>query len=321
MAAEVESMAYVGQVPWHKSGFHVTNEMTLEEFQDVSGTNWTVEKVPSFILINGVYVPNGSGSLIRNSDNKILTNLPVLDTWNPVQNKEGFEFFRDAIQKLGWKVETAGSLKGGQRVWVLVKLPESFAILKGKDQTDLYFLFTISHKYGEAIDIRLTMIRVVCMNTLMAALRGKSEVCLTLNHRRPFDAEEAKKALGLAQQSMTEYKEAVEFLASKRFKFDDALKFYTTVFPLAAKTVADKPANDNVQLSRAAQKAWSVLNTQPGAELGEGTYWQLFNSVTYATDHLLGRSEDTRLHSAWYGPNKAKKVVALNTALELAKAA
>lgn len=39
------------------------------------------------------------------------------------------------------------------------------------------------------------------------------------------------------------------------------------------------------------------------------------------TDHLIGRNEDNRLTSAWYGINKGLKVKALETALIYAKAA
>ena len=64
-----------------------------------------------------------------------------------------------------------------------------------------------------------------------------------------------------------------------------------------------------------------VLDTQPGAELGEGTWWQAFNPVTYMIDHLLGNSQDTRLKSAWFGGNRKKKTDALETAIEFAEAA
>ena len=39
------------------------------------------------------------------------------------------------------------------------------------------------------------------------------------------------------------------------------------------------------------------------------------------TDHVMGRENDTRLNSAWYGVNKTKKVNALESALAFADAA
>jgi len=89
------------------------------------------------------------------------------------------------------------------------------------------------------------------------------------------------------------------------------------VFPLTTKkeVAADKPA------SRAARLAISVLDTQPGAEFAQGSFWQLYNASTFLIDHKLGRSEDGRMSSAWFGSNKERKIKALNTAMEMAEAA
>ena len=67
--------------------------------------------------------------------------------------------------------------------------------------------------------------------------------------------------------------------------------------------------------------ARDVIHKQPGTELGEGSWWQAFNTVTYLTDHELGRSADTRLSSAWMGVNLTRKNKALKLAHDFAKAA
>ena len=74
------------------------------------------------------------------------------------------------------------------------------------------------------------------------------------------------------------------------------------------------------EVSKNAQIAIDILHTQPGAQYAEGTWWQPFNAVTYLTDHLAGRSADTRLTSAWYGYNKGLKTKALELAIEMAEA-
>ena len=73
--------------------------------------------------------------------------------------------------------------------------------------------------------------------------------------------------------------------------------------------------------SKNADIALGILHTQPGAEYAEGTWWQPFNAVTFMTDHIVGRSTDTRLTSAWYGYNKSLKTKALELAVEFAEAA
>jgi hypothetical protein len=67
--------------------------------------------------------------------------------------------------------------------------------------------------------------------------------------------------------------------------------------------------------------ALDIMDQQPGAEYAEGSWWQAFNSVTFMTDHVIGRNADNRLQSAWYGANKNLKIKALETAVEMADAA
>jgi hypothetical protein len=61
-----------------------------------------------------------------------------------------------------------------------------------------------------------------------------------------------------------------------------------------------------------------LLETQPGADLAPGTWWNAFNAVTFAVDHKLGRAADSRLHSAWFGDNARHKSEAMEIALEMA---
>ncbi len=75
------------------------------------------------------------------------------------------------------------------------------------------------------------------------------------------------------------------------------------------------------ELTRTAQNTLAKVNDQPGAEFAKGTWWQPFNAVTYMVDHELGRSNDTRLQSAWFGQKQKLKTDALELALEMAEAA
>ena len=74
-------------------------------------------------------------------------------------------------------------------------------------------------------------------------------------------------------------------------------------------------------LSRNAKMAYDVLETQPGAEYAEGSWWQAFNSITYITDHVQGRNQENRLANSWFGYNQTRKRDALQTAIKYAEAA
>jgi len=320
MAHEVEmidgvaQMAYAGDVPWHGLGVEVSNDLTPAQMMRKAGLDWTVEKVNSFIEVDGERIPTGQQSLVRSSDNKILTN--VGGDWNPVQNSEAFEFFSEYVLAGDMEMNTAGSLKGGSNVFALAKVKDSFTIL-GEDQVDSYLLFSNPHQYGKAIDVRFTPIRVVCKNTLTFSLNSASKNFVKLNHRSVFDADQVKETLGIAHDKFSQYKEMAEFLSTRRFTAESLVQFYNDVFPYTHKESEVKTVKD---LSKTARDAYEVLETQPGANFGEGTWWQALNSVTYLTDHKLGRNADTRMQSAWFGVNQSRKIKAANKAVEYATA-
>ena len=109
-----------------------------------------------------------------------------------------------------------------------------------------------------------------------------------------------------------------QFLGSKMAKNESVVEYFERIFPLNKITEEEKTEGKR---SKNADLALGVLHTQPGAEYAEGSWWQAFNAVTFMTDHLVGRSPDTRLQSAWYGYNKGLKTKALELAVEMAEAA
>jgi phage/plasmid-like protein (TIGR03299 family) len=322
MAHEVEivdgvaQMAYAGKTPWHGLGTAVSNDLTPAQMQQKAGLDWNVEEVESYINFNGEQVPTGQKSLVRSTDGKILTN--VGKGWNPVQNSEAFEFFSEYVLAGDMEMHTAGSLKGGKNVFALAKVKESFTIL-GEDQVDSYLLFSNPHEYGKAIDVRFTPIRVVCNNTLTFSLEAKSKNAVKLNHRSVFNPDMVKEQMGIAHEKFAQYKEMAEFLSTKRFSVESLINYYNDVFPHTYSK--GKTVNVAEDLTKNAKAAMDVLYTQPGAQLGEGSWWQALNSVTYMTDHQMGRNAETRMQSAWFGQNQARKLVAVNKAVEYANAA
>ena len=316
MVNGVAQMAYAGDVPWHGLGTKVAADLSPAQIQQQAGLDWTVEK-ETMTTASGVEI-EGKKALVRSSDNKVLD--VVGDNWNPVQNSEAFEFFSEYCLAGDMEMHTAGSLKGGQMVWALAKVKESFDILGG-DQVDSYLLFSNPHKYGKAIDVRFTPVRVVCNNTLSMSLGQNVANSVSLNHRTAFNPESVKETMGIAHEKFAMYKETCEFLASKQFSMDSLIQYYNDVFPRTYKGKNPPVVKEYKDLTNNAQKAFSFLETQPGAEFGAGSWWSALNSVTYLTDHQMGREADSRLTSAWFGANQSRKVKAVEKAVEFALAA
>ena len=313
MAHAVETMAYAGEVPWHTLGTKVEGDLAPVEFMKEAGLDWNVVSVPAYADFNGKKIHSGHEMLIRESDGTPLT--MITGAWNPVQNADAFEFFGDFCEAGAMTMETAGSLRGGQWVWVLAKSTESFSLFGG-DDVDSYLLFSNPHIYGRGIDIQFTPVRVVCNNTLNLSLNTASKNQVRFNHRRVFDAELAKDMLGLATDKMDKFRNMAVFLGSKSYKDEIVKEYFDEIFPgYSKKDVKDKDPSKN------AVRAFEVIETQPGAEYAPNSWWQAFNASTYMIDHEIGRTEESRLTSNWYGANKQLKVKALEKAYEYAEAA
>jgi phage/plasmid-like protein (TIGR03299 family) len=308
MVNGVASMAYTGAKPWHGLGVEVPDNLSPQEILQVANLDWRVEKVPAYAVINNIQTPIGHSALIRDIDNKILD--VVTDDWNPVQNHTAFEFFNEFVEAGDMKMETAGSLKDGKIVWGLAKVQEFFELFKG-DRIDSYLLFSNFHRYGHSTDVRFTPIRVVCNNTLTLSLNSSVEKMVKISHRKEFDPGNVKQMLGVAKNKLNSYKEMASFLGSKPAKGEDIVEYFKRIFPVSS--------SSEMEMSKKAGLAVDLLETQPGAEFARGTWWQVFNSVTYLTDHIIGRRADTRLASSWYGSNKVKKTKALELAIEMAE--
>lgn len=319
MAHELEitesgaSMAYAGEVPWHGLGVKVPPDLTPDQIMEAAGLDWEVTKVPLFMEQDGKKIDAGMTALVRSTDGKILTH--VTDKWEPIQNRDAFEFFSEYVMAGDMEMHTAGSLKGGRIVWGLAKVKDSFELKtpQGTDLVESYLLFTNPHRFGQSIDVRFTPIRVVCNNTLTMAIQEKNSQMVKVSHRRKFDAAKVKETLGIANRYMHQYKEIAEFLSSKRYTKDSLVEYFTKVFPKYNGEEGDRTRNSD--------RALEVVVQQPGNELAAGSWWQAFNAVTYMTDHELGRTPSSRLESAWYGINQKKKVDALKLARNFAEAA
>lgn len=300
------AIAYAGEVPWHGLGTRVPKDLTPQQMLRAAQLDWEVEKVPGYFKKDGSEVLMPRSVLLRSSDGAILDTVP--NEWNPLQNEEAFQFFQDFVMAGDMEMHTAGSLKGGRIVWALAKINESFQVTTSRDVVESHLLFTNPHQFGKAIDVRFTPIRVVCHNTLSMALSQSQQVVKT-SHRVVFDPERVKLTLGVAHHLLDQYKLAAQFIATRRWTSDTLSQYFDFVFPSSSE-----------EKSKKYELAHEVMDRQPGAEMSAGTWWQAFNAVTYITDHLHGRKQDTRLESAWFGTNRALKSLALNKAVEMADA-
>jgi phage/plasmid-like protein (TIGR03299 family) len=342
MAHLVETMAYAGEVPWHGLGNAVSSDMTPEEMVVAAGLDWTVSKRPAYTTDNAqvanLFDPTTSSKflhvpdqhfVVRDSDNSILS--PAGKGYVPFQNREVMRFFKKFTEAGKMSMETAGSLKEGRDIWGLAKCSGDFK-LPGNDEVKGYLLLNNSHQVGKALTVMLTAIRVVCANTLGAAL-GADGSRFRVLHLQMFDEEimqAAEEALGLSDKQMEQFQEQAEFLSQKKAADIQVENFVAELFQPKLLLERGKATNISTlpplrdELKRTASKVLEAIETSPGANLASarGTWWGALNGVTYVQDHhTRSHSQANALHSAWFGNGANTKRRALTKALEYAQAA
>ena len=228
MSAEVESMFYTREKPWHGLGTSVQEAPTSKAALELAGLDWRVIQ-KQVVTSDGILIP-GFKANVRDIDNRVLG--VVTDRYKVVQNEDAFAF-TDTLLGEGITYETAGSLQNGRRTWVLAKLPHRY-IISG-DEVTPYLVFMNSHDGSGAMKAAMTPIRVVCSNTLNLALSTAKRSWST-NHVGDIQGkmEDARDTLLYADQYMAELGKAIDRLNRQKLSDRQVLEYLDALFPLAA---------------------------------------------------------------------------------------
>lgn len=341
---KVETMAYVGEKPWHGLGAELPEGATPRQMMKAAKLDWKVIKAPLYAAVGDKQVAvDDYFALVRNSDN---TTLSVCGPdYIPIQNEEIFKFFAKYCEAGKMKMETAGSLRQGRHIWALANLGEGFT-LAGGDMVKGYLLFSQPHEYGKAWTIKFTPVRVVCQNTITLALRtGTADGTFRRTHLGEFDAkmiEDVETTLGLAHEMLGEFEEKAKLLTEAKVTDPYAVNRYIAELfqpellageSLLAAAVEETGSLLNQvvnetqlriepqQFKRNASLVREMIERSPGAtmESADGTWWGVMNAATYVIDHKLGRDRDNAMYRAWFGDNAGIKRKAFENAIVYAE--
>ena len=225
MSANVETMFYVREKPWHGLGVRVEKALNSAQALELSGQNFDVLRLP--IYDKDGEVIEGYWANVRSSDMKILG--IVGNRYTIVQNKDAYAF-TDSLIGEGVEYDTCGVLHEGKRIWLLAKMPERYIV---GDKFEPYLCFTNTHDGTGAVRACMTPIRVVCQNTLSLALSGAKRTWST-PHRGDVMArlDEARETLRLADEYMNVLAMEADRLATEKLSKDDAVKVLDKMLPL-----------------------------------------------------------------------------------------
>lgn len=237
MAANVETMFSVRERPWHGLGTVVESAPSSKEALELAGLDWQVHQKDISVLW-GRTIP-GYKANVRDTDGVVLG--VVTDKYRVVQNEDAFAF-TDELLGEGVKYETAGSLNGGKKVWILARLPREYVI--SGERISPYLVFSNTHDGSGAIRVAITPIRVVCNNTLNLAL-ARAERSFSMIHTGNINEkfEEAKKTLFMADTYMEELGKEFERLRSIKVSDAQVEEYVNMLIPLDEDATATQIKN------------------------------------------------------------------------------
>ncbi len=305
-------MFYTGETPWHKLGVKLDNPATSAEAIAAARLDYKVV-LKELQTVDGVRVPEKFAT-VRLDNN---TPLGVVGSYyEPVQNVEAFDFFDGVVGEKLAMYHTAGALGLGERIWVLAQLPRIIQVTN-KDTVEKYLLLTNSHDGLSSLRMFFTPVRVVCQNTLNAALSSvRSGISIRHTGNIKYKLNEARRALGIAQTFYSEFEQAAVAFKDKKLNVNDTNAYFLSLLMDKEETeVTTRTANKMDELLGLFEHGRG--NAEPEVK---HSLWSAYNAVTEWTDHYKSVKNDSpsnRLESVWFGGGAEMKIKAYNTALAM----
>jgi len=291
-----DAFAYAGERPWHGLGIQVPGLMTTAQAIVAGGLDWEVKKVPLMLNDITMQVVHGHYATVRfgpeTNEDGDLRRIPlgiVGERYTVVQNREAFGFFDAALGEGAAAIETVGALGNGERIFAMARIPGDFEITAG-DPLERYILLHTSHDGTTPLEALFSIVRVVCNNTLQAALRGAKQTVRIRHTQSVTDrVKQAHKVLCDSDAYWTRIQDAYKAMALRDMSALDVITFLENLFP--GKLTKDKDTDKMVETvsGKARNAREKVLNLfeghAKGSEEAGTSAWGLYNAVTEYVDH------------------------------------
>jgi phage/plasmid-like protein (TIGR03299 family) len=315
------SFAAHGEPAWHGLGQIVNNAMTAEQAIKLANLDYEVSKthiqyyddegMP--IQVEGVYAN------YRN-DNGDFLGL-VKSRYEIVQNKDAFGFFDSIIDSGEAIYETAGALGKGERIFVMAKLPDDFEI--GGEKIKKYILLSNSHDGSSSVIAGMTNIRVVCNNTLQAALSGlENKVSIGHIVGAKDKLKEAHKVMGIASKYNLEVQEIFNRMTDVKMTEGQYRGFFEKVMKTEYK-VSDIKEDEKAISTRLknmvdATTQFALTHPTQTTDAANGTLWGAYNAVSGYYNYIKNfDSAEAKFNSQFFGTADNKMVKSFNEAVSI----
>lgn len=325
--------------PWtYKGAVNVENCKTAAEVMFAAGLDWQVAKCElvakmpvhadrpednGFIFGSNNYVECPNAFATYRTDYNIPLGI-VKERYTPVQNVEAFTFFDNAIGKDKAIWQTAGFFGMGERIFVSAKLPKN--ILVQGDPVENYLVFTTSHDGSSGVKILFTPIRVICENTLNAAIATSSNY-VSFRHTKSVHSnlDIASEILGICDSRIVFLQEKFDFMRKTQIKDEDAQNIFANVIltedeqfkinqtghTVGQIITRDWRAIQDSGISMKKVNTLSEINNYYFSGIGQkeilGTAWGVYNAITGYYSNIDNSEGAKRMDSLLYG-DKSRKI-------------
>jgi phage/plasmid-like protein (TIGR03299 family) len=241
-------------------------------------------------------------------------------------NQETLRFYKAYFDCGNAEIETVGSLDGARIIWTLARLNEDF-VLPGNDELKGYILLASRHEDREKIEIHFLTLRTA--SNSMLKISSKARPTVKNSFRRSFKStlpflsesslqfdedmiQRTKNTIDMGRTAISAHAKEAQLLAEKKVTEQIAENYMNEVF------IQGTEDSDEAKQKANAGSALEAFGSAPGQnmESAQMTAWGLLAAVTYTADRL-GKTPDSRLRQAWFGPNAKIKKRALELALKL----
>ena len=297
-----------GEVPWHGIGAVLDGVLTSDEAIREARLTWMVEQSPVFTSDNWAQPIPGYVANVRNDTREVLG--IVSKRYKVAQNKDVFAFADDLIGngRVKCTYETAGSLFNGRRVFMLVNMPKGRIV---EDEYQPYLCLSNAHDGSACLQVFLTGIRVVCNNTLTAALdTAKRKV--SIRHLSCIEQrkDEALKTMGAASKYFHDLEVFASMLAGKKVNIGKVLdKLYPLSRDMSRRQLkSNKEVKDTIK---------SILKQKDDLQNFKNTAWGAYSAIAdYRSNaqpkRLTKTYADTKMATFLDGDsvmNEAQKII------------
>lgn len=292
------------EVPWHRLGTVVEGKATSQEAIEYAHLDWQVAKEKMSLISTGEKI--GEFDAIVRQDNKKVLGV-ARGRYELIQNTEAFDFFDSVVGEKQAYYETAGSLHEGRVIWIMAKLPgQMFIDSNPEDKIEKNILLVTSHNLTFSLMMQICATRVVCWNTLTAALNEDTPNRIKIRHTKSYKkkVEEAQKALNLAAAYFGDLQGLINLLAKTPMDVKEMQGFSEKLFPSKEEEASTRITNIRESLTD--------LFANGKGNLGRSR-WDALNAVTEFIDHHRSfREGSTRFESGLLGSGAILKQKAVN---------